>query len=341
MSALKNPLQGWVLDRSDISYVGHDLCRPECILAERDGTLWSADARGGVMRIGPDSVQRLIVQHQSAHFDLAADARSSLLTGTLPNGLAFARNGDFLIANFGTDALEIMTRDGRSRVLHDNIDGHPIGKVNYVLRDSKDRIWLTISTRTNPWSDAIRNDLADGFIALIDDRGLRIVAEGFAFTNEIRFDANEEYLYVAETTANHVTRWRVGADGELSGREVFGPSNLGQGVIDGITFDSYGNLWGAMCFSDRIIAITPEGDLSTIFDDGKGPALDKFEREFHSGKAVSFETLAACGGTVSPWMASITFGGPDLKTVYVGSLKGTTIPTFQSPVAGLPMIHWR
>ena len=39
-------------------------------------------------------------------------------------------------------------------------------------------------------------------------------------------------------------------------------------------------------------------------------------------------------------MASVTFGGPDLKTVYIGSLFGTNIPYFQSPVAGLPMVHW-
>lgn len=49
--------------------------------------------------------------------------------------------------------------------------------------------------------------------------------------------------------------------------------------------------------------------------------------------------MAACG-TIAPWMASITFGGPDLRTVYVGSLRGTRLPYFQSPVPGLPMVHW-
>jgi hypothetical protein len=39
-------------------------------------------------------------------------------------------------------------------------------------------------------------------------------------------------------------------------------------------------------------------------------------------------------------MASVTFGGPDLRTVYIGSLLGTRIPYFQSPVPGLPMVHW-
>jgi hypothetical protein len=45
-------------------------------------------------------------------------------------------------------------------------------------------------------------------------------------------------------------------------------------------------------------------------------------------------------GSIAPWMASITFGGPDLQTVYLGSLLGHRIPCFRSPVPGLPMVHW-
>ena len=41
-----------------------------------------------------------------------------------------------------------MSRSGETRVLVDTIDGKPIGKVNFVLRDSRDRLWLTVSTRT-------------------------------------------------------------------------------------------------------------------------------------------------------------------------------------------------
>src|SRR5690606_15031911 len=105
-----NPLIGWQVDRAQIRTIGTDLQRPECILAERDGTLWAADARGGVMKIAPDGSQQLITQSVSGHFDLSGDQAQSLLTGTLPNGLAFARNGDILISNFGTDVLEIMSR---------------------------------------------------------------------------------------------------------------------------------------------------------------------------------------------------------------------------------------
>src|ERR1700681_900734 len=107
-----NPLIGWQLDRASVRTIGRDLQRPECILAEPDGTLWSADARGGVMRIRPDGSQTFIGQQADGRFGAAsvasaADLESKYTHGTLPNGMAFAANGDLLIANFGIDLLEV------------------------------------------------------------------------------------------------------------------------------------------------------------------------------------------------------------------------------------------
>lgn len=83
-----------------------------------------------------------------------------------------------------------MTRSGETRVIMDSLGGREIGKVNFVLRDRKDRMWVTVSTMVNPWSDAINSTLADGKVILVDEREPRVVADGFRFTNEIRFDAD-------------------------------------------------------------------------------------------------------------------------------------------------------
>jgi sugar lactone lactonase YvrE len=334
-----NPILDFGIDRNALSYVGHDLQRPECILAEPDGALWVADARGGVVRIqGGD--QHIITQRRSEHFDQAGSEATRYLAGTLPNGLAFARNGDILISNFGTDCLELMTRDGSSRVLADSIDGEPIGKVNFVLRDSRDRIWITVSTRIKNWMHALRTDLADGYIARYEDGAFRIVADGFHFTNEIRFDGNEEFLYVVETTGGRITRLRVDDDGTLREREVFGPSTLGKGAWpDGIAFDAYGNLWGTLVYSDKLFVLTPEGDMRVLLDEGDPAKVDALEQAFFRNQ-VTEDVLFATGQGVAPWMASVTFGGSDLRTVYIGSLKGKRIPCFRAPIAGLPMVHW-
>lgn len=337
---MTNPIRDFGIDRADLHYIGKDLQRPECILAESNGTLWAADARGGVAKLLPDGTQEIISASASDQFGGAPSEAARYLEGTLPNGMAFARNGDFLIANFGTDRLEVMTRDGQIRVIANRIDGKPIGKVNFVLRDSRDRVWVTISTRVTNWMHALRTDLKDGYIACYQGGALRIVAEGFGFTNEIRFDAKEEFLYVVETTGGCISRLRVDEEGGLKEREVFGPASLGKGAWpDGIAFDSIGNLWGTMVYSDKLFVLTPQGDLRILLDEGDPVKVDALERQFFQN-AVTADVLFKTGAGVAPWMASITFGGRDLQTAYIGSLKGNRIPYFRAPAPGLPMVHW-
>jgi sugar lactone lactonase YvrE len=334
-----NPLIGWAVDRSAIQTIGTGLQRPECILAESDGTLWSADARGGVMCIRPNGTQQLVAQ--KVHRGIDVDNPTSLILGgaTLPNGIAINRAGDFLIANFGTDAVELMHRDGSSRTLYTHVDGQPLGKVNFVLCDSRDRIWFTVTTRLVPWTRSINEKAPDGYIGLIDGRGIRIVADGFVGTNEIRFDATEERLYVVESNARRISRLRAHPDGSLSDREIFGPADL-RGTPDGFAFDEFGNLWITIVQTDRLVALTPEGELLTLLDDCDADLAAVYDRHFYAG-TMTPEVMAATKGSIAPWMASLTFGGPDLRTVYLGSLMGTTIPYFRAPVAGLPMAHWK
>ena len=340
MKQMHNPLKDWQVDRSAIRTIGHDLQRPECILAERDGILWAADARGGAMRIAPDGSQQLVIPRveSAAAANVSFEDRYVQAQGSLPNGMAFLENGDFIIANWGTDAVEVMTREGKMRTLYTEIDGRPLGKTNFVARDSKGRIWLTVTTRMHPWTESINTGVLDGYIALIDSQGIRIVAEGFGGTNEVRLDAKEEWLYVVESNARRISRLRVQDDGSLTHREVYGPSKL-EGFPDGFAFDSFGNLWVTLIMTDKLIAITPEGDALTLLDDSNPEATSLLNKHYEA-HTLTPDIMAAAHGTLAPWMASLTFGGADLRTVYLGSLRGTTIPCFTAPVAGLPLIHW-
>jgi len=335
-----NPLKGWQVDRAAIRHVGRDLQRPECVLAERDGTVWAADARGGAMRIAPDGNQRLVVPNQPAEA-LSVDFQNRYVQsqGSLPNGMTFLRNGDFLIANWGTDSVEVMKRDGQVRRLFDRIDGQPLGKANFPLRDSRGRLYLTVTTRMQPWTDSINARARDGYIALFDEQGnARIVADGFEGTNEIRLDAAEEWMYVVESNGRRISRLRVQKDGSLTDREVYGPSRL-PGFPDGFAFDAYGNLWITLVMADKLVALTPEGDLLTLLDDSNPEATRRLD-EHYDARTLTPEIMADAAGTLAPWMASLSFGGADLHTVYLGSLRGTTLPSFRSPVAGLPLVHW-
>ena len=335
-----NPINGFTVTKDDFKFIGEGLQRPECILAEKNGDLWAADARGGVVRIKPDGSQEIITQsHDADAFGDSSNDAEKFVDGTLPNGLAFANNGDILISNFGTDCLERMSRTGATEVMFDTVDGEPIGKVNFVARDSKNRIWITVSTMLHDWPKAISPNIIDGRILLYEeDKGVRIVADDVHFSNECKLDANEEYLYVVQTCGRNIARYKIGSDGSLSDKEIYGPSDHGR-LIDGIAFDAYGNLWGTHVMNDGIFAIKPDGDLHIIFDDSSPEEVKKLDDAFQA-EQVDADLLLSMGGEIATWCASVTFGGPDLKTVYVGSLRATNIPYFTSPVAGLPMVHW-
>lgn len=335
----KNPLLDWQVDRESIRFVGDKLQRPECIVAQRDGTLWSADARGGVMRIAPDGHQTLLVPAKAEIGDASFEQRFvRSQNASLPNGLAMTAEGDFIICNWGLDRIERLNRNGDLHVLHDNLDGQPLGKANFPLLDSKGRIWFTVTTKMQPWTDSITADVADGYIGVIDEKGIRIVADGFYGTNEIRFDNKEDWLYVVESNARRISRLRLQADGSLTDREIYGPEKL-EGFPDGFAFDSFGNLWVTLIMTDKLVAITPEGELLTLLDDSNPQATAELCKH-RDAKTLNPSIMLAAQGTLAPWMASITFGGPDLRTVYLGSLLGTRIPMFRSPVAGQALIHW-
>lgn len=337
----QNPLKNWMLNREDIVFVGQDLQRPECIIAQPNGDLWVADARGGVMHIQPNGEQTLLtakIEEQSE--ETAFEDRYITAQGaSLPNGLALTEEGDFIICNWGLDRIEKLYKNGDLEVLFDQINGQPMGKTNFPLRDTKGRIWFTVTTTMQPWVNSINSDQLTGYIGVIDDQGIRVVADQIGGANEIRLDEREEWLYVVESDVRRISRFRVGENAELTDREIYGPNEL-EGFPDGFAFDSYGNLWVTLVMTDKLIAITPEREVITILDDSNVEAT-KLLNEHYKTKTLTPEIMRATHGTLAPWMASITFGGPDLKTVYLGSLQGTRIPCFRSPVAGQPLIHWK
>jgi len=178
-------------------------------------------------------------------------------------------------------------------------------------------------------------------ISLIDEKGPRIVADGLYLTNEIRLNAQEEYLYVAETIMNHMLRFRVQPDGSLTDKEIFGPNNLGTGAaVDGFTFDADGNLWVTLVLRNGLGIITPDGDYHVVIEDPREDILKSFEEKIANGTAEPGDMAMAVGPNLQ-FITSLAFGGPNLRTAYLGSLAMSTLPTFQSPVAGLPMRHWK
>jgi gluconolactonase len=348
---VSNPLDGWELDPADITLTGRGLRRPECVLAEPSGDLWVADLGGGVLHIAPDGRQR-IVRPRDGGGPFAPDEAPDIDGNqgfSLPNGLCFDGAGDFVVADFGTDRVAHLTRDGHWSLVVDSVtwpDGgvRPIGKANFPAIDAEGRLWFSVTASAQAWRRRPAALEADGYIAVIDDwqpgstATARIVATDLGGTNELRFSADGRWLYVAETAADHITRFRVHPGGRLTDRRVYGPERLGGGP-DGFAFDAHGNLWTTLIGQDRLVAITPDGEVRTIWEDGDR-AVKAAAMAAPDDSGVGTTLGAKPGDGLAPRMASVTFGGPDLCTVYIGSLGGTSLPTFRSPVPGAPLPHW-
>ena len=106
--------------------------------------------------------------------------------------------------------------DGVVTTLVDRLDGAPLGLVNFVTTDARGQVWFTVTTRLDPWDRASNERPADGYVARVDGDRITVMADRFVGTNEIRFSADERWLYVVESNARHVSRLRV-SRGKLTG----------------------------------------------------------------------------------------------------------------------------
>jgi gluconolactonase len=301
--------------------VGQGVKRPEDVVVARDGTVWIADQSSACARLRADGSLARVGQ-----------------AGGAPNGINMDLRGRIVIANFGgpeqgrgpLQRLDPAT--GAIETLCDEMHGRPLYGCNYPLVDSRERVWCSHST----WGslDAAWDGQNDGFVLRRDPDGtVSTVAEGLAFANGMAFDAGERHLYVCQTVACNVVRYALCDDGTLGTPEPYGPK-LGYthkevqnhrpltaelrsqlGATDGCGFDVEGNLWVTLVLANKVVAITPHGEVVTMLSDPSGLILR------------------------SP--TNVSWGGTDLCDLYIGSVVNDYVVKVRSPVAGLPLVHQR
>ena len=309
------------IDLATCQKLGIGAKRPEDVAVARDGTVWLSDQASACARLLPNgSLERI--------------GRA----GGAPNGINLDREGRVVIANFGGPEdghgplQRLDPRSGTVEIVCGEIEGRALFGANYPLVDSRDRIWCSHST----WGplDAAWSGQNDGSVFRCDaDGSVQVVATGIAFANGIALDADERNLFVCQTTACDVLRYPIAADGSLGRPERYGPK-LGyspdevqdrrpitpelrsqMGPTDGCGFDQAGNLWVTLVLANKVIAITPAGEVVTMLSDPQGRVM----------RAPT----------------NVSWGGADLCDLYIGSVVTDYVLKVRSPVPGLPMIHQR
>jgi sugar lactone lactonase YvrE len=329
---LMNPLPrpNLPLDLGSLAWCGQGLMRPECVLALADGTLLAADWRGGVCVIEADGSQRLWLGDRP-------DGRP-----LKPNGIALAPDGGVLLAQLGDDDGGIwhLAPDGRTTPWLMEVAGEPLPPTNFVLPDGAGGAWVTVSTRQHPRTKAWcvqAGGGGDGFIVHVDaQRRARIVADGLGYTNEVAVHPSGRWLYANETFGRRLSRFALLGGGALGPREDV--VHFGAGTFpDGIAFDVEGAAWIVSIFSNRLLRVAPEGNVTLWLEDATAAYLAEIETAFRAGQ-LGREHMQRQSGRVLANISSIAFTGADRRTAVLGCLDGGRLATLRLPVAGhVPM----
>lgn len=308
----------------DLRQTGSGLHRPECVLATPDGSLYTCDWTLGIARTGPDGITGPALET-----DLIGQ-------GFRPNGLALTTDGDFLFANLGRGGgVWRVGRTGEPRPFATELDGGRVPHANFVLVDG-DRTWITISATTRDHQHFTAQERS-GLVLLVQDGVVSVAADGLNWTNELRVSPDGRHLFVNETFACRTTRYDVAADGSLTDRVHidFPPDTF----PDGMAFDAEGGLWIACVITNRLIRVAPDLSWSVLFEDLAPSGLEATAA--YARGILTFDHIANSRGSRVSNLSSVAFGGPDLQTLYLGSLGGDAVHVLRSPVAGVPMEHWR
>ncbi len=232
--------------------------------------------------------------------------------GGAPNGINMDRDGRILIANFGIyDRQEgplqrFDPATGVHETLVSEVGGRRLTSANYPIMDRDGNIWCANSTHADTWPRAL-DGRADGFLFVLRPDGTcEIVAEGLKFPNGLALSADHGRLFCAQTSAADVLVFDVLPGGRLGPGVRYGPV-LGQLAGPGLPparEDPAAN---------KVIAITPSGEKVTMIHDP-------------SGEVVNHPT-------------NVTWGGADLRDLYIGSIRAAYVLKGRSPVAGMALVH--
>lgn len=222
------------------------------------------------------------------------------------NGNTVDRAGRLVSCEHGGRRVSRTLHDGRIECLAETHEGRKLNSPNDVVVHSDGGIWFTDPTYgidSDYEGNKGEREQRGNFVYRLDAQTgtLRTVCEEFEQPNGLAFSPDESLLYIVDTGASHraegprhIRRFGVGADGALSGGEVF--AECTNGFFDGLRLDTDGRIWASA--ADGVHCYDPDGSLL--------------------GKILIPEVVA-----------NVCFGGPKLNYLYIcgtTSLYGIRLP---------------
>ena len=317
-------LPQWTWDSTMVFPADHSLLRPEDGVALPDGRLIVSDQASGLRLVERDGSSKPfgdLVAKGYAH-------RPPTHNGGA-NGVALEPGGTHLLLAdvFGGAIYRVEVSTGATEKLYQHRYG-----INTAVRDSRGAIWFTQSAQNTPEAGEARMwasvDIPrpEGALLRLGQRDGRladeaeVLVDSLFFANGLAIDESSGHLYLAETVAGRVLRYRVDLEsGRVSDRSVFVDS-VG---ADNLELDGEGHLWVAAPLSNELLVVnTATGARHSAFRSLTAAQQDVMQEFARRGQAgVSrMELFTPANWAPLPGLITGVIVGPGSGPVYLTGL---------------------
>lgn len=207
--------------------------------------------------------------------------------------MALRQTGDAAIVALQNGLYSLDLPSGDLELITDPEPEHPRNRLNDGKVDRHGRfIFGSMDTQ---------EDQASAKLYRLDpDLSLHTLDEGIIVSNGPCWSPNGDLFYFADTWSGEIWAYDYdNATGAMNNRRTFAKVDTsGGGAADGCTVDAEGCLWQALVYAGKLVRYTPDGQVERVVD--------------MPVKKVT----------------SLTFGGPNLDTLYVTSMARPPLPRF-------------
>lgn len=207
--------------------------------------------------------------------------------------LALTTRPEVLLAVLGSSViLWEPASDTRHKPLF-CLEGWPRVRLNDARVDPRGSLWMgSMRNNVNPDGSGGEAGGKDGRLFRLDPDGkITVWRRDIGISNTLGWSPDQRRFYFADTLANVVWQYDYDpATGAIKNERPFLEA-FPRGLPDGSTVDSQDYLWNCRFFGGCIVRVSPEGTIDRIAD-------------------MPVKNITTC-----------TFGGEDLKTLYVTTAK--------------------
>ncbi len=189
------------------------------------------------------------------------------------------------------------------------LEGWPRTRLNDARPDPRGSLWVgSMRNNVNPDGSTCAIEGKDGNLYRLDPDGtVTTWRSDIGISNTVAWSPDHRRFYFADSLANVIWAYDYEvATGAIAGERPF-LEGFARGLPDGSTVDSEGFLWNCRFYGGCIVRVAPDGAIDRVVE-------------------MPVQNITTC-----------TFGGPDLKTLYV------TTASFDAPrnrfAGGLFALH--